>query len=100
MNTEKGQTVAVGYSDSSAVCDCWQKTDALLRESGFKISDACSAFVLTQTTLEARHYLPIQRADGGKRKMSDPKGIAISHCPFCGRSLLPNHEAQARKARA
>lgn len=70
-----------------AGCDCWHKTDALLRAQGFKISDACSALVLTAVTLEARHYLPLQRVDGGRGKRSDPKGIAISHCPFCGCSL-------------
>ncbi|MFA6962404.1 MAG: hypothetical protein WC205_16740 [Opitutaceae bacterium] len=64
--------------------------DNRLREKGFKIADACSALVIAGNRLEARRYLPLQRADGKKPSRAEPKGITISHCPFCGQSLLPN----------
>jgi len=38
--------------------------DNRLREKGFKIADACSALVIAENRLEARRYLPLQRADG------------------------------------
>ena len=66
--------------------------DNRLREKGFKIADACSALVIAENRLEARRYLPLQRADGKKPSRAEPKGITISFCPFCGQSLLPNKQ--------
>ncbi len=65
--------------------------DNRLREKGFKIADACSGLIMTKTSLEVRRYLPLQRAADGKNpRQSEPNGVMISFCPFCGQSLLPN----------
>ena len=64
-------------------CSCWNDYDIMLREKGFKVSNACSAMNLSGGNLTVKYYLPIQPVDRGM-KHSDPKGVEISHCPFCG----------------
>ena len=90
-HAEAGDCGRSSLAHGSAPCSCWETMDNQLREKGFKIADACSALVIVENRLKARRYLPLQRADGKKPSRADPKGIAISHCPFCGQSLLPNN---------
>lgn len=72
-------------------CDCWDKTSSLLAERGMKFHSGCTAFSVSfgvgQQAMKVRHYLPLQRCDGGKPRSSEAKGIAITHCPFCGTRL-------------
>lgn len=68
-------------------CNCIEKTIGLLAEKGMKLHSGCTAFSIGSAGLKARHYLPLQRADGGKPRSAQAKGIAITHCPFCGEKL-------------
>ena len=93
---ESGTVPPLSEATGSAPCSCWETMNNLLREKGFKIADACSGFVMTPTSLEVRRYLPLQRADGKKPKRTEPKGVSVSFCPFCGQSLLPNDKEEPR----
>jgi hypothetical protein len=68
-------------------CTCWSTTSDLLAERGMKIHAGCTGFSIGPEGLKARHYLPLQRSDGGKPRSAQAKGIAITHCPFCGTEL-------------
>lgn len=68
-------------------CSCWDEKDGKLKELGFQISTVCSALIICTDGVAVKRYLPLQRVDGKKLKRSDPSGISISYCPFCGQSL-------------
>lgn len=77
-------------------CNCWQERDNGLRERfGLKISDACSALMVIEDTLDLRgaYGLSLQRVDGKKPKRKEPKFLEITHCPFCGEKY---EEAKAK----
>lgn len=76
----------------SAKCSCWNDTDTKLREQGFMISKVCSALMMGLKRVMVKHYLPVQRIDGKRLKRSDPHGVTISFCPFCGRSINEHAE--------
>lgn len=66
-------------------CNCWDETNAKLKEKGFQLSDSLSALSWTEEgPLNVVRYLPLQRQDGAKLKRSDPKSLQMSYCPFCG----------------
>lgn len=83
----------------STLCSCWTDKNKGLQAKGFEISDVCSALVLGVDKVTVQHYLPVQRLDGKRLKRSDPHGITISFCPFCGKSLKPELEGAGGVAR-
>lgn len=81
---------------ASTRCSCWSDKNKGMREKGFEISDSCSALVIGVNGVTVQHYLPLQRVDGKRLKRSDPHGITISFCPFCGHSLNEKTEGGAQ----
>lgn len=66
-------------------CNCWEETNAKLREQGYKLSDALSFLQWTQSgPMKVARVLPLARTDGAKLKRKEPTSINISHCPWCG----------------
>lgn len=53
-----------------------------------RIHSGCTAFSISfepgEQAMKMRHYLPLQRSDGGKPRSADARGVTITHCPFCG----------------
>ena len=68
-------------------CTCWADTEKAMEERGFKIARSCTAFSIHELTLKMRRYLPLERLDGKRLRASDPKGVAFTHCPWCGIKL-------------
>lgn len=65
-------------------CNCWHQTDEKLNEKGFRLDRSMMAF---KTDFTLIYQLPLQRADGSKIRRSDPQGVTMSFCPFCGQAL-------------
>ncbi len=71
-----------------AGCDCWEQTDLKLKERGFRLASSLSALKWAPSgSLPVLRLLPLERADGKKPRVGDPKTLEMSFCPFCGKAI-------------
>lgn len=66
-------------------CKCFTEVENKLKERGLQVSDSCQALGVASLTLTFSIGFPLQRIDHKKLKHGEPKFLAFSHCPFCGK---------------
>jgi len=68
-------------------CTCLADTNAKLKPDGLKIDDRLQALRMTGKSLTHGWLLPVTKLDGKRRKRTDPAGVWMEFCPFCGTKL-------------